>query len=108
MAHGPDFCMHSVSAGGWLVSAVLFILFRPYSYGLEWVRREIIRYKLIPRAIAYYTGEAAEDDEGDDEEDYDDEDEEDEEARTLSLLKASTASYGVEHAWDWRRSFHEY
>ena len=44
--------------------------------GMEWgARREIIRYKLIPRAVAYYTGEAAEE-EGDEEDDYDDEDDE--------------------------------
>ena len=44
--------------------------------GVEWgARREIIRYKLIPRAVAYYTGEAAEE-EGDEEDDYDDEDDE--------------------------------
>ena len=58
-------------------------------YQLEWTgsaRREIIRYKLIPRAIAYYTGEAAEDEEGDDEDDYDDEDEDDEEARGPGAL----------------------
>ncbi|KAK9842272.1 hypothetical protein WJX81_003991 [Elliptochloris bilobata] len=40
---------------------------------------EIIRYKLIPRAVAYYTGEAAEDGDEDDEDDYDDEDEVDDE-----------------------------
>lgn len=43
---------------------------------VEWgARREIMRYKLIPRAVAYYTGEAAEE-EGDEEDDYDDEDDE--------------------------------
>ena len=42
-------------------------------------RREIIRYKLIPRAVAYYTGEAAEDEEDDEDGDeYDDEDDDDE------------------------------
>lgn len=76
-----------------LVTALLhvFLLWGPHSGSsaqATWacVRREIIRYKLIPRAIAYYTGEAAEDEEGDDEDDYDDEDEDDEEARGPGAL----------------------
>lgn len=65
------------------------------------MRREIIRYKLIPRAIAYYTGEAAEDEEGDDEDDYDDEDDDDEEARSPgALLKGLPAvGYSTKSAW---------
>jgi len=52
--------------------------------GARVARREIIRYKLIPRAVAYYTGEAAEDEEDDEDGDeYDDEDDDDE-ARTAS------------------------
>ena len=62
--------------------------------------REIIRYKLIPRAIAYYTGEAAEDDEGDDEDEFDDEDEDDEEARgPRPLFGEAAASSGIERVW---------
>jgi hypothetical protein len=47
--------------------------------GVRVACREIIRYKLIPRAVAYYTGEAAEDEEDDEDGDeYDDEDDDDE------------------------------
>ncbi len=60
---------------------------------VEWgARREIIRYKLIPRAVAYYTGEAAEE-EGDEEDDYDDEDDE---ARHCAPQNSARVTGGAE------------